>query len=136
MELPFFKQHSCVFVRKVGDSYAKIKTIKVREHVDSISFKGKSYVLDFSKPVWRDGKKGIYVVDLDSGQLKFSASEKTFPELTDQIFERKIVSQLVSSLQMPGFTTQILMIILGIIIGAVMGYFMGSTFPAQQVFKR
>lgn len=132
----WFKPHTCVIVRQVGDSYVKIKSFKISNNKDSVSYGDKSYVIDFKQPAWRDGKKGVYLIDIDTGQLTFIAPEKSFPELADQIFERKIVSQLVSSLQMPGFSVQIIMILIGLVIGALLGYFAGSTFPAQEVFKR
>ena len=124
------------FVREVSgvSQYMGKKRVNPSKLGDGVSFKGKTYVIDMTKPVMRRGTTYTYMIDMDKGHLTVGQGTKPFnTKLMDLIFRRELARQLVTGLsttngiKSPWFIA--IMLIIGLGAGVALGYILGNYFP-------
>ena len=104
--------------------YLQTKAIRTN---DSVQYKGRTYVIDRTKPYYVRRRNTYYLIERHKGQI--APDGETWqgnPHLLDEILSRQVARQLVNSMSTGAITWQILPIILGVAIGLPVGIIIGG----------
>jgi hypothetical protein len=110
----------------------RIASKKFRANVPSIDFKGESFVVDSSAPLYRTKRgKYIYLFEKGKGQVLLKTSDAIMsPQLVRAVFKQEIVKQLVAGLDsgMSLTISQIMFAIMGALGGMGLGWILCAQF--------
>lgn len=122
-----------IFVRKVSGIHTTINIRKISILTTAVKIGDKQFPIDISKPVFRIKNVFYYMIDVDSGQVIYAQKQsEVSPEILDMVIGKKIVSQIVSSLEKLNWKDYILYIILSIGLGLALGFILGNYFPMNS----
>ena len=99
-------RYYAIWMENVGDNPTIIARRKIRPTDSTVSYQGKSHVLDLGKPTYRVKNKFFYFVDYTTGQRRIGkAMPKIDNELLDDIIIRKLGRQLMVGIS-PGMKSE------------------------------
>ena len=126
-------KYIAVFSREVSGSsvVVKKKSFQPDKVKDGISYKGRTHLLDLTRPIYRDRGKFFYLIDMEKGQKTMGQiTSSVSPKLLDAILRKEIARQLVSGMNTPAsWGLAIVIGILGASCGILGGYVIGMFFP-------
>lgn len=122
-------QFSVIIVKSVAGNHVLLKRRKLKEKKPLVKWGEKSFPIDLSRPIYRVANRHVYLVDIEEGQLLVGNGQTIEPIMTDMIFRREIVRQMVAGLGTSGFATNIANLLIGAIMGILGGYIIGQFVP-------
>lgn len=128
-----------IFSRNVSGASVVVKRKRFNpdKASEGISYRGRTHVIDLTKPIFREGGKYFYLVDMEDGQrVAGEVGVPVSPKLMDAVMRKEIARQLVAGLAAGGDWKMALIIGLimlgaGIMTGIVLGQFIDFT-PTQS----
>jgi len=96
----YYKRGTVYILRKFNDTYKLVKKIKIKDTVETISYRNKSFRIDLKKTAFLNSSKPQIFIDFDTGSILSFKEIKTHisPDELDNYVNKKIVSQLVGGL--------------------------------------
>jgi len=99
-KLFFWKKGVVYILRKFNDTYILVKKIKISSTAESVSYKNKTFKLDFKLSAFLNSNTPQIFIDYDTGDtLSFNeVKSKISPDELDIYINKGIISQLVGGL--------------------------------------
>ena len=118
----FKKKRLAVFLIKENETY-QVEGAKRIKTNNTVSYHGKTYIINLEKPTYQKGLKTFYFFDLLSGKpLGFeNMGEGYDSELIDMVVSKSIIKQLVA--QENQFAPNLMIVIICLMVGIMIGYF-------------
>lgn len=120
------KKYVVIFLIKENDSYSVLSRKRFMPSKSKVRYgKGKSHIIDTSKPTYIKGLRLFYFVEINKGQIGFNnPSGNISPEVIDMVMSQSIVKQLTANLA--GMKFNFMNIITGLAVGGLVGYILGA----------
>lgn len=95
-------RYYAVWMENIGENPTIIRKHRIRPTDSTVSYGGKSHVIDLNKPTYRIKNKFFFFIDYQTGQRRIGrAMPKIDNELLDDIIIRKLGRQLMQGMS-PG----------------------------------
>lgn len=116
------------FVKEINGIDTYVGKRALSKEKSEVAFKKKTYILDYSKVVYRYKNKVILIQEIDGPQRSLNdpnRKEVVSPELIDVIVRQRMGAQIVQGLN-TGMNVPWLWLVVGALIGTPMGWILGQ----------
>jgi len=128
-----------LLLKKNSNSYDVLKQRKIKDKelkTNTISYAGKSYLINTSDICYTKGVKHYIIIDVDESQLTlFKQKALISAEMIDKILNKSIIAQFTSALNIKtkAELTPVIIALITLFTGILLGYLIGNIYPFEEL---